>query len=45
MGRSRYVILEPDKLHSMTCTMLEWFYGPETLERRVLRSHAGVWER
>jgi len=34
MGRSRYHILEPDKPHFVTCTVLEWlpiFTRPETV--------------
>jgi putative transposase len=34
MGRSRYVITEPDKPHFLTCTVLEWlpvFTRPETV--------------
>lgn len=33
MGRSRYIITEPDRPHFMTCTVLEWlpvFTRPET---------------
>jgi putative transposase len=35
MGRSRYVITEPDKPHFLTCTVLEWlpvFTRPETVQ-------------
>jgi len=35
MGRSRYVITEPDKPHFMTCTVMEWlpvFTRPETVQ-------------
>ena len=35
MGRSRYIITEPNKPHFLTCTVLEWlpvFTRPETAE-------------
>ena len=35
MGRSRYLITEPDKPHFMTCTVVEWlaaFNRPETVQ-------------
>jgi putative transposase len=35
MGRSRYVITEPDKPHFLTCTVLEWlpvFTRPEAVD-------------
>jgi REP element-mobilizing transposase RayT len=36
MGRSRYLITEADKLHFMTCTVVEWqqavFTRPETVQ-------------
>jgi putative transposase len=35
MGRSRYVITEPDKPHFLTCTIVEWlpvFTRPETVD-------------
>ena len=35
MGRSRYIITEPNKPHFLTCTVLEWlpvFTRPETVE-------------
>jgi hypothetical protein len=35
MGRSRYTITEQDKLHFMTCTVVEWlpvFTRPETAQ-------------
>ena len=35
MGRSRYLITEPDKPHFMTCTVMEWlpvFTRPETVQ-------------
>jgi len=35
MGRSRYVITEPNQPHFMTCTVMEWlpvFTGPETMQ-------------
>jgi len=35
VGRSRYVITEPDKPHFMTCTVMEWlpvFTRPETVQ-------------
>lgn len=35
MGRSRYIITEPDKPHFMTCTVVEWlavFTRPETVQ-------------
>lgn len=35
MGRSRYLITEPDKPHFMTCTVVEWlavFARPETVQ-------------
>lgn len=50
MGRSRYIITEPDKPHFMTCTVLEWlpvFTRPETFNIivdcwRYQRQHAGL---
>ena len=50
MGRSRYVITEPDKPHFLTCTVLEWlpvFTRPETVEIllncwRYQREHVGL---
>jgi putative transposase len=50
MGRSRYVITEPDKPHFMTCTVMEWlpvFTRPETVQIvldswRYQREHAGL---
>ena len=35
MGRSRYIITEPDQAHFMTCTVMEWlpvFTRPETVQ-------------
>ena len=35
MGRSRYVITEPDQPHFMTCTVMEWlpvFTPPDTVQ-------------
>ena len=40
MARSRYVILEPDKPHFLTCTVVEWlpvFTRPESV-RIILTS-------
>jgi len=50
MGRSRYVITEPDKPHFMTCTVMEWlpvFTRPETVDIllncwRYQREHEGL---
>jgi putative transposase len=50
MGRSRYLITEPDKPHFMTCTVMEWlpvFTRPETVQIvldswRFQRKHAGL---
>ena len=35
MGRSRYIILEPDKPHFLTCTVVEWlpvFTRPDAVQ-------------
>lgn len=35
MARSRYVILEPDKTHFLTCTVVEWlpvFTRPDSVQ-------------
>jgi putative transposase len=50
MGRSRYVITEPDKPHFLTCTVMEWlpvFTRPETVQivlacSRYQREHQGL---
>jgi putative transposase len=50
MGRSRYVITEPDKPHFLTCTVMEWlpvFTRPETVQIvldcwRYQREHQGL---
>lgn len=50
MGRSRYLITEPDKPHFVTCTVMEWlpvFTRPETVQIvldswRFQRKHAGL---
>ncbi len=50
MGRSRYLITEPDKPHFMTCTVLEWlpvFTRPETFNIivdcwRYQQQHSGL---
>jgi len=50
MGRSRYTIIEPDKPHFMTCTVVEWlavFTRPETVQILLdcwcyQREHAGL---
>ncbi len=50
MGRSRYVILEPDKPHFLTCTVLEWlpvFTRPDAVQIlldswRHQRAHDGL---
>jgi putative transposase len=50
MGRSRYIITEPDKPHFMTCTIMEWlpvFTRPETVQIVLdswcfQREHAGL---
>jgi REP element-mobilizing transposase RayT len=50
MGRSRYVITEPDKPHFMTCTVMEWlpvFTRPQTVQVildswRYQREHEGL---
>lgn len=50
MGRSRYVITEPDKPHFLTCTVVEWlpvFTRPATVaivmdSWRHLREHDGL---
>ena len=50
MGRSRYIITEPDKPHFMTCTVVEWlpvFTRPETVQLllncwQYQRQHAGL---
>jgi len=50
MGRSRYVITEPDKPHFLTCTVVEWlavFTRPEAVaivldSWRHLREHEGM---
>lgn len=50
MGRSRYVITEPDKPHFLTCTVMEWlpiFTRPPTVQIileswRYLREHEGL---
>ena len=49
MSRSRYVILEPDKPHFLTCTVVEWlsvFTRPDAVQflldsRTHLRQHDG----
>ncbi|MFA7242948.1 MAG: hypothetical protein WC091_22810 [Sulfuricellaceae bacterium] len=50
MGRSRYVILEPDKPHFLTCTVVEWlpvFTRPDSVQIlldcwRHLRANEGL---
>ncbi|MBU0500665.1 MAG: transposase [Gammaproteobacteria bacterium] len=50
MGRSRYVITEPDKPHFLTCTVVEWlpvFTRPEAVQILLeswswLRAHQGL---
>lgn len=50
MGRSRYLITEPDKPHFMTCTVVNWlaiFTRPETVQIvldcwQYQRQHAGL---
>ncbi len=35
MGRSRYIITDPEQTHFMTCTIMEWlpvFTRPETVQ-------------
>ena len=49
MSRSRYVILEPDKTHFLTCTVVEWlpvFTRPDAVQFLLdswthLRQHDG----
>ncbi len=49
MSRSRYVILEPDKPHFLTCTVVEWlpvFTRPDAVQFLLdrwtnLRQHDG----
>jgi hypothetical protein len=50
MGRSRYVITEPDKPHFLTCTVVEWlpvFTRPDAVgilldSWRYQREHEGL---